>query len=92
MFVSPTRLLLIVDKKYVFYCLESTEPSTYSIPFMYVQWMNEYTSVWIVNIYYNLAKYTFISLSIYFRLYTSLWFNETIFLFTNLVRENLNMF
>ena len=59
---------------------------------MYVQWMNEYTSVWIVNIYYDLAQYTFIPLSIYFRLYTSLWFNETIFLFTNLVRENLTMF
>ena len=31
------RLLFLVDRKYVFYCLKSTEPSTYSIPFMNVQ-------------------------------------------------------
>ena len=69
------RLLFLMDRKYVFYCLKSTEPSTNSIPFMNVQWMNEYTSVWIVSIYHDLAQHTFISLSVCFRLYPSLWFN-----------------
>lgn len=31
------RLSFLVDRKHVFYCLKSTEPSTYSIPFMNVQ-------------------------------------------------------
>lgn len=46
--------------------------------------VNEYTSVWIINIYYNLAQYIFTFLS-------TLDCMQTTSLFTNLVRDNWNV-
>lgn len=43
--VSPTRLLLLVDRKHVFYCLASTELSTHDAPLVHVhEWMNTFQS------------------------------------------------